>query len=255
MKTVVFLTYNILDGGVGRENELVEIIAAQDADVILLQEVAAGAFVQGLAERLGMQSYVAAGNDGRAIALLTRLRLAAAETFRPALLRHTLLQATLETAPGQTFSLFGVHLAAPAFSLWVEWYRLRELRLILDYIARVSGERTVVAGDFNSIAPGDAPNFRELPLRFRLAIFLHGGYFARQVIGRMRGNGFTDAFHIMHPNALGYTFPAYRADTRFDYFFVNERLRGNVRACAVVTQPESVKRASDHLPVRMELEV
>ena len=252
---LTFLTYNILDGGVGRENELFEIIAAQNADVILLQEVVGTGFVEESAERCHLNFYIAEGNSGRAVALLTGLPIEAAATFRPSFLRHTVLHATLEDAPQQRISVFGLHLAAPAFTLWVEWYRLRELNLILDHIAEVGGDNIVVAGDFNSIAPGDTPNFRTLPISLRLSVLIQGGYFARQVIGKMRARGFTDVYRGVHPKGSGYTLPAAHADTRLDYFFVNDALRGTLRGSDVVASPDSVRLASDHLPIRMELEM
>lgn len=250
---MTLLTYNILDGGHGREKELCDVIAAQSADVILLQEVAEPAFVKGLAERLGTDFYLAETNSQRTIALLSRAPICEASSFHPRFLRHTCLQATLEYAPQQTLRIFGVHLCAPAYTLALEMYRLRELRLILKQSARQSDERLIVAGDFNSIARGDKPDFRGLPFALRLSIVLHGGTLARQVIDTMRAEGFTDAFRALHPDAPGYTLPALKPNTRLDYFFVNDALRNTLRGCEVVKTPLGVTTASDHLPVRMEL--
>ncbi len=251
---VIFLTYNILDGGRGREQDLFETIAAQNAGVVLLQEVVEKNFVVELAARLNANYFIAESNSWRTIALLSRLPIQNATSFHPRVLRHTCLQATLEYAPNQTLNIFGIHLAAPAFTLPVELYRSRELNLILDHIRQGNAKKIVVAGDFNSIAPGDKPDFKHLPFALRLSIFLQGGYMARQVIGKMRACGFTDIYRARHPNENGYTLPASQPNTRLDYFFVNDALRHNVRACDVVTTPDAVKRASDHLPVRMELE-
>lgn len=252
---MTFLTYNIRDGGVRRERELIEIIAAQDADVILLQEVVGETFVRRLAERLHFDFYIAEGNSGRALALVTGLPIHTAANFHHPFLRHAVLQASLEYAPQKRISVFGVHLAAPAFTLWVEWYRLRELNLILEHLGAASDEKIAVAGDFNSIAPGDKPNFRHLPLPLQVSIFLQGGYIARQLIGKMRAHGFTDVYRTVHPTENGYTLPAEAPRTRLDYFFVNHSLRANIRACDVVLAPEAVCRVSDHLPVRMELDL
>lgn len=252
---MTFLTYNILDGGRGREQDLLEIIAAQNADAVILQEVAEPEFVRELAAQLNTNYFIAASNSWRTLALLSRLPIQSAFSFHPRILRHTCLQATLEYAPNQTLAIFGIHLAAPAFTLMVELYRLRELNAILQYLDETRAEKIIIAGDFNSIAPGDKSNFKHLPFSLRLSIFLQGGYVARQVIGKLRAYGFTDAFRAVHPTQNGFTLPAPAPNARLDYFFVNDALRQNVRACSVVVTPLGVARASDHLPVRMELEL
>lgn len=249
------LTYNILDGGRGREQELFEIIARQDADVVVLQEVAERTFVTQLAARLGASVYIAESNSGRTLALLSRLTICETSDFHPRVLRHTCLKAVLEYAPGETLTVYGIHLAAPAYTLLVELYRLRELSAIFRHVATRAADKLIFAGDFNSIAPGDSPDFSDLPFSLRLSIFLQGGYMARQVIGRMRARDFTDVYRALHPNGKGYTLPAPQPNTRLDYFFVNKALMQNVRACDVVSTPDAVKHASDHLPVVMELQM
>ncbi len=252
---VIFLTYNILDGGRGRENDLSEIIAAQNADVILLQEVVEKNFVVELAVRLKANYFIAESNSPRTIALLSRLPILKASSFHPRVLRHTCLQATLEYAPAQTFAIFGIHLAAPAYTLFVELYRLRELDLILKQIKELRAEKIVLAGDFNSIAPGDAVDLGGLPWRVRASVILQGGLIARQVIGKLRAENFVDCFRALHPREHGFTLPPNPPRVRLDYFFVNDTLRHNIRACNVVITPLGVQRASDHLPVRMVLEL
>jgi exonuclease III len=252
--SILFLTYNILDGGRGREKELEDIIAAQNADVVLLQEVMDVEFITRLAARLKTECYVAGSNSGARLALLSRLPIIRAASFHPAVLRHTCVEAVVGYAPDKTLKVVGVHLAAPAFTLPIEIYRLRELNVILKRIRESVAERVVVAGDFNSIAPGDRLELAGLPVRVRLAVFLQGGYLARQVIGKMRSQGFTDVFRNLNPQERGYTFPASQPDARFDYFFVNDALRQNLRACYVVVNPPNVQAASDHLPVALEMD-
>lgn len=248
-----FLSYNILDGGRGREQELAQIISAQNADVVLLQEVIEKDFVVELAAQLQSECIIAESNSGRTIALLSRLKIAEFLSFRPPILRHTCLRATLEYAPRQTLELFGIHLAAPAYTFPVEMYRLRELRAILEQVAGVQTGNIILAGDFNSMAPSDAVDLRGLPWRVRAEIVLQGGLIARQVVGKIRKQGFVDGFRELHPHENGFTLPAGKARVRLDYFFLSHALVPGLRACSVVTEPEAVKHASDHLPVQMEL--
>ncbi len=250
-----FLTYNILDGGKGREALLFEIIAAQKADVILLQEVIEAQFVVNVAAQLQTEYYIAESNSPRHLAVLTRVPLHGTSSFHPRALRHGFLEATLEYAPGEILTLFGVHLSAPAYTLLVELYRLRELKLILNYIEARKAERCILAGDFNSIAPGDKVDLRGVPWSVKASVILQGGLLARQVIGRLRAKGFLDCFRTVHETEPGFTLPTAPPRVRLDYFFVSRALRPNLRACEVIANSVSVKAASDHLPVMMELEM
>lgn len=252
---MTFLTYNILDGGHGREGALCEIIAAQDADIVLLQEVMDTKPVSALAERCGYEFFVAESNSQRTLALLSRLPIRKATSFHPPILRHTCLHAALEVAFNRTVTLFGIHLAAPAYTFPVEVYRLFEWRAIHRQIAESDAEMCVLAGDFNSFAPGDKVDLDGLPWKVRASVILQGGLSARQVIGSIRRAGFVDCFREMHPSGNGFTLPPEMPRVRLDYFFVNQVLCPRLRACEVVVEPGTVKGASDHLPVRMELDL
>lgn len=252
---LVLLTYNILDGGRGRETQLTEIITAQDADVILLQEVMDEQFIRELAARLQTEYYIAESNSPRHSAFLSRLSIRDAFSFHPRVLRHGMLHATLEYAAGQTLDIFGIHLAAPAYTFLVEMYRVRELNLILPKIADTRADKIILAGDFNSIAPGDAMNLNGVAWHVRASIILQGGLVARQVIGHLRGRKWNDCYRVLHPHKNGFTLPPDPPRVRLDYFFVNNALYPNLYACDVVTAPDAVKFASDHLPVRMELQM
>lgn len=254
-RTLGVVTYNILNGGAGREAAIREVLVEQDADVVLLQEVMDEGCVRQWAKELDAELFIARGNDSLALALLTRLPLKQFASAHPAPLRHPLFHATLEDGTGEALDLFGLHLAAPAFNLPLEMYRLRELNVILKWVDAAKASRAIIGGDFNAIAPGDRPGFRQLPYWLRFSIFVQGGYVARQVIGRMNAAGYSDAYRMMHPHEAGYTLPADRPNTRLDYFFVNRALCASIRGCEVVTIPPCAARASDHLPVRMELEV
>lgn len=254
-RTLTFVTYNILNGGAGREAWIREALVEQNADVVLLQEVIDEACVRHWAKELDAELFVAHGKGKFSLALLTRLPLKQFTSAHPPPLRHPLFHATLEDGTGETLDLFGLHLAAPAFNLPLEIYRLRELNVVLKWVDAARAARVVIGGDFNAIAPGDRPGFKHLPYWLRFSIFAHGGYVARQVIGRMNAAGYLDAYRLIHPHEPGYTLPAFRPNSRLDYFFVNRALSGSVRGCEVVTSPPCAARASDHLPVQMELEV
>lgn len=250
---LTFVTYNILDGGRGREQAIGEILAAQNADVILLQEVMDGRLVDALAAHLKMESYVARSNSARHVALLTKLPIRSANSFCPRILRHGLLEATLTVQAGQTLRVWGVHLSAPAYTFLVELYRLRELRAIFERIGAPRAEPAILAGDFNSIAPGDRVELKGVPWHVKASVALQGGLLARQVIGKVKRQGWMDAFRALNPQADGFTLPANPPQVRLDYIFVNPNMQSALRACEVVREPSVVRRASDHLPVRMQV--
>ena len=249
------LTYNILNGGVGREEQLFEIIRQQRADIILLQEVGTSTLVQRIASDVEAEFFIAQGNSGHHLALVSRLPLKWQNSFHPAPLAHTMLEARIEYGLGRELAIFGVHLAAPAYHILIELWRMVELRTILRRIAKIHPGAYILAGDFNSIAPGDPVDIKSLPWSLRVSIFLHGGLIARQVIGFVRRAGLIDCYRLLHPNEPGFTLPAARPNARLDYIFVNRLLEKNVRACDVTMTSPTVRQASDHLPVMVKLEL
>lgn len=246
------VTYNILDGGAGREEWIARILQEQRADLIVLQEVTDEAFAQQLATRFEMNAFVARGSSGRHPALLSRFSIRKANSFQPSPLRHPLLEATVEYAPGETVTIFGAHLAASAFDLRVEWWRTREVRKILERVAQLKPVRAILAGDMNALAPGDPVAMQTLSGGMRWSIRLHGGLVWRRTIAMLTAAGWADCFRRLHPTEQGYTLPASAPFTRLDYIFVNGALEKSLRECRVVTSPEIVRRASDHLPVMAE---
>jgi len=114
--------------------------------------------------------------------------------------------------------------------------------------------RTLVVGDFNSVAPGDAPVLRTMPLWLRLLLRFDGGIHTR-VIQMFLDAGFVDGFRRMHPEALGFTLPAINPSVRLDYAMLSPDLVPRLRSCTPIA-PEGITsplvRASDHLPLLIE---
>jgi endonuclease/exonuclease/phosphatase family metal-dependent hydrolase len=110
---------------------------------------------------------------------------------------------------------------------------------------------TVVVGDFNSVAPGDAPVLRRMPLWIRLLLRFDGGIHTR-VIQMFLDAGFIDGFRRLHPESLGFTLPAINPSVRLDYAMVSPDMVTRLEACTPI-EPDSVAsqlvRASDHLPL------
>ncbi len=254
--TIRFMTYNILDGGRGRQADVLAVLDAAQADVVLLQEVAEEEIVTHAAESLGYSVFVAEANQPRhKVALLSRLPIARGATFHPFPMRRTLLEAQLALPSGATLHVFGVHLIAPSHIALFEVWRRRELSAILCRAAVAGSAPCLVAGDFNAIAPGDRVDLAPLPGWLRGAIRLQGGRAATSVIAQMCAAGWRDAYRDLRPDDDGYTLPAKCPNARLDYIFANPALRARMVACDVLTAPRVVRAASDHLPVVAEFDV
>ncbi|MGH7723726.1 MAG: endonuclease/exonuclease/phosphatase family protein [Candidatus Dormibacteria bacterium] len=155
------VTYNILLGGARREAHITAVLRRVGADVITLQEVSNPEFAEQLARALDMELVVGAASDGSGInlAVLTRLpvRRWRNHTHRGRMLRSHL--ETVLTTGGTHVSelhLHSVHLAARFGERKKgEERRRRELDALLGDLAEASEAPHLIAGDFNSLAPGD----------------------------------------------------------------------------------------------------
>ena len=111
--------------------------------------------------------------------------------------------------------------------------------------------QTLIVGDFNSVAPGDAPVVRRMPWWVRLLLRFDGGIHTR-VIQMFLDAGFVDGFRRLNPESLGFTLPAVNPSVRLDYAMLAPDLVPRLRTCAPIeadglTSP--LLRASDHLPL------
>ena len=85
--------------------------------------------------------------------------------------RHAFLEVVPE---GETLRVFGVHLSA-VHAAWTEQRRVLELRAMLRSVARHQHGFHVLAGDFNTIAPGESLDVTALPLRLQPLVWMSGG--------------------------------------------------------------------------------
>ena len=238
-------TYNIRRGGIGREAALATVIAGLGADIVLLQEATAPGVVARLAEGAGMAHWMA--RQGSSLAFLSREPVVSYRWRRPAWSQH----AVLDLVPREGLRVFGVHLSA-VHSNWTEWRRVKEVQGLLA-MARADGEAHVLAGDFNTLAPGEVLDLARLPPRLRAVTYLTGRRIRWKTVSLMLDAGYVDAFRIVEPNGPGYTFPTWDPHLRLDYAFVPPSLSQRVQRCRVVST-EAAATASDHLPLEVIFE-
>jgi len=242
------LTYNIRYGGADRVEPLARVVNVCAPDLVLLQEATRPEVVEQLAVRTGMAQWCAFPRQS--LGYMSRTAVTQASWHQPRFSHH----AFVEIMPaGHTFRVFGVHLSA-VFAAWTERRRVYELRALLREVAKYQDGLHVLAGDFNTLAPGALLDLHLLPFRLRPFVWLSGGRVKWQTIQTVLDAGYVDAFRMQHPDEPGFTVPAPDPHVRLDYAFVPAAYTDAVITCDVVRHPD-VAAASDHRPLVLDLHV
>lgn len=248
MSLLRLLSYNIRYGGVGKEAVLAEMIRRAAPHVVLLQEATDPGVVERLAEQAGMAQW---GTSRRqSLGFLSAAPVAHAEWHQPRVSRH----AFLEIVPaGEQVRLFGVHLSA-VHAAWTERRRVAEVRALLRTVSERASGFHVLAGDFNTLAPGELLEVGRLPFRLRPFVWLSGGHIRWRTIQQVLDAGYCDVYRKARPGETGFTFPTWQPHLRLDYVFVPATWADHVRH-ADVLRDDPAPAASDHFPLLAEFEV
>jgi exodeoxyribonuclease-3 len=229
--TLRLLTYNIRYGGTGRESAIARIIEGCRPDVVLLQEATRPDVVEKLAIETGMGEWRSFARQS--LAFLSRRPVVEAAWHRPRFSRHAFIELVPDGTPVR---IFGLHLSA-VHAAWTEGRRILELRNLLHVIARHRGGFHVLAGDFNTLAPGEILDLRRLPPRLRSLVWLSGGRIKWRTIQRVLDAGYADAYRLRHFQEIGHTFPTWDPHVRLDFIFVPKEFADRVERCDVVKDP------------------
>ena len=126
---------------------------------------------------------------------------------------------------------------------------------MLAAIKRHDERHHVLVGDFNTLAPDERLDVSRLPRRLRLLGLVerrpdpmaddrhHAGSWAMSM-----------ASALLYPSDPGLTFPTWDPHVRLDYVFIPKPFAERLAACEVVTDGDCVRAASDHFPVRAEVQ-
>jgi endonuclease/exonuclease/phosphatase family metal-dependent hydrolase len=243
---VRLLTYNIRHGGRGREEAIAAAIRSADPDLVVLQEARYPDAVNRIADVAGLGQFGA--RRGESLAFMSREPVAYAQWHKPRVSRHSFL----EIVPAsESWRVFGVHLSA-VHAAWTEQRRVFELRALLKAIAEHQHGPHVLAGDFNTLAPGELLDPRKLPARLRALLWLSGGRVRWRTIQTILDARYRDVFRVAHPDVVGSTFPTWDPHIRLDYLFVPQAFVDRVGECRVVDVP-AARTASDHFPLMGDL--
>ncbi len=242
-------TYNIRKGGRRRRTQLAEVVNALDPDVTVLQEATDPRVVQYVAEATGSDVVIHA--PGRSVAVLSRVGTTQPQWHRMARAR-SFVEVEL---PDAGIRILGVHLSA-GLSRRGERRRAQEIDRVLQVADTPPGAgRTLIAGDLNAVAPGDLSAVARLPAWIRLLLRVDGGI-GTAVIGRVLGDGFTDAYRRVNPDVVGPTMPAGAPSVRLDYVMLGPDLARGLVACGHgALEPSLLWAASDHLPLVVDLDL
>jgi len=253
---VRLLSYNIREGGVGRAEQIAEVISAANPDVVALQEARHPAVVERIATLAGFPYW--GSRPLHSTGFLSRAPVIDHGWRQPPRTRHALLEVSLGDGLPRVFVL---HLRA-WFSKWNEQRRARELRGLLDGIQEQLERENhafafhVLCGDFNALAPGERFDPSPMPAWIRGMVWLSGRDIARSTIEMMGADGYADAWRTVHPDSErdpGYTFPVWNPHVRLDYVFTPAAYAARVTSCEVRRAPDVARTASDHYPLLVEL--
>lgn len=246
---IKLLSYNIRFGGRGRERDLAAVIREIDPDLIVFQEATDPGVIARLARETALPYWAA--KSGHSIGYASRLAIAHHEWHYPVRSKHSFL----EIVPaGSETRIFGLHLSA-TFSKWSEARRTREIRTLLQGIAKYEAGLHVLVGDFNTLAPGELLNVQQMPAWIRALIWISGRDIQRATIQTMLDAAYTDGFRTLHPDDRGYTFPTWDPHVRLDYVFLPNAYAAHLHQCTVVKTPTTVTQASDHFPLLAHIDI
>src|SRR4029077_21287205 len=178
---------------------------------------------------------------GKSLGFLSREPVEHVSWHRPRLSRPAFIAVIPAGAP---LRLFGVHLSA-VHAAWTEHRRQIELRALLRSVAKHRDGPHVLAGDFNTLAPGEHLDVGRLPARLRPFVWLSGGRIKWRTVHLVIKAGYVDAFRALHPGDPRLTLQAADPHVRLDYVFVPEHCRDRVKAADVVRSADAAS-ASDH---------
>jgi exodeoxyribonuclease-3 len=236
------LSYNIRHGGSGREDLIAAVVSSCQPDLVIFQEATRPAVVDRIAHLCGMAECGA--QPKTSLGFMSRTRVREYQWHRPRLSRH----AFLEIHPaGVDFSVFGVHLSA-VHAAWTEHRRAFELGNLMRTIRERDRGFHLLAGDFNTLAPGDVLDLRKLPARLRALVWLSGGRIRWRTIQIVLNQGYVDVFRRLHPDDQGLSFPVWDPHVRLDYVFAPAGHADRIEDCRIITTPPA-EQASDHFPL------
>ena len=247
-RALKIVSYNILDGGLGRLDPIYETLSYLDADIVGLCEADDPRGVRYLAEKLDMDFVTAEGEAPRAVALLSRwpVRNMVNLSVRDATLDRGAMEAVVEVN-GQPLRVAIVHLQAGQ-RREDEDRRLTQLDALFGAL---NGQAlaTVLMGDFNAAAPYHPFDLHAASPKVQGRLAERGASQPdHDAIRAIEKRGWLDAYHRLHPEQPRHTYTTGFPASRFDYIWVSADLADRL-AEADVECGGFAPYCSDHYPI------
>jgi endonuclease/exonuclease/phosphatase family metal-dependent hydrolase len=252
------VSYNILTGGEGRADPLIEVLIAQRADVVGLVEAEDPTVLERIARRLKMDYVQATGNQSGASALLSRFPIRDSinhAAFQPGLSK-SLLQASVIDPAGNAWRFGVAHLHARAAEE-DERKREAELDVVLKVFEPLRASRTphILLGDFNANSPVQQIDLERCKPATREQAAGNGGQIPRRVVQRLLNEGYADTYDSVNPELAKTkgTFTTQFPGQRVDYVFAHSVAAGRIKS-AWIEYDRLATYASDHYPIGVEID-
>jgi len=249
------VSYNILDGGVGRADPLAEIIIAQHPDIVALVEADDCEIVDRIAKRLNMDSIIAMGQK-HAAAVLSHWPIV--QSINHAALRggpQSLLEVLVQEPGGREWIIGTMHLHPYAFEA-DEAEREREIVNVLEIFEphRRASRPHLLVGDFNSNSPIQQIDPDKVQPKTRQAWFENGNRIPRRAVQKILDAGYLDTLAVARPEiaAIDGSFTTQFPGQQVDYIFAFGLQPSQVKK-AWIEHDRLAKYASDHFPIAAEI--
>ncbi|MBI2920551.1 MAG: endonuclease/exonuclease/phosphatase family protein [Planctomycetes bacterium] len=256
MPTVRVMTYNILEGARDRLDVVAAVVRDAGPDVLGVTEANGlddAKRMTEVEEAFGMKGVLGRAASGYHVAIFVKPPWqveSSGPEYYPFF--HAALWAKLRFDQDRFFTAVVAHLNPFSPNL-----RLAEVRALCRHA--VPGERAVLMGDFNCMAPGDDvdPSVLELPRNILARFVKEAGdpiEFDRRELALAEWAGFVDVYRKTHPKKPGWTLmttrygAALRARMRIDYLLATPRVAQRAVSAEVIETNDS-RRASDHYPL------
>jgi endonuclease/exonuclease/phosphatase family metal-dependent hydrolase len=251
------VSYNILDGGVGRADPLAEVVQAQNPDIVVLVEADDPAVIERIASRLKMDAARADGKKHGA-AILSRWPIV--ESINHSRLHDQfadcVFEATIRDPNSREWPIAAVHFH-PRATEEAENRREMEIDALMQIYAahRKENRPHLLAGDFNANSPDQKIVPENCKPRTQKEIAENGGTLPRRAVTKLFENGYSDSLVAAHGKAAGEmgSFTTQYPGQRVDYIFTFGIDRNRFSE-ARVEQDRLAQFASDHYPVVLQVD-
>lgn len=242
-----------------RQDQVIDWLATAQVDVLLLQEIRCTSeeFPLGLFEQLGYQSLVVGRSGGQAgVAIASRLPLEVSLCDLPGGNASQARYLEAKTAKMRIASLYapnGEPRGSNKHDFKLQWFEGLQQRVAT---LLKQPEPLVLGGDYN-IVPADIDVYNPKTWRNTSACCPE----SRKAWHALIHMGLVDAWRLLHPDQVGYTWWDYRFSRwhtnhglRIDHFLVCPQVSRRLRRCSIERKMRDHRRPSDHVPVVLELD-